>query len=39
VLGRPSQDDGGKLLWENKAAAKVAEIEPDGEKVGRIICY
>lgn len=39
VLGRPSQDEGGKLLWESKAAAKVAEIEPDGEKVGRIICY
>jgi len=39
VLGKPWYEENGRFFWGNKYGDNVAEIEPDGEKVGKITCF
>ena len=39
VLGKPWYEEDGRFFWDNKYGDHVAEIEPDGEKVGKITCF
>ena len=39
VLGKPWYEEDGRFFWGNKYGDRVAEIEPDGEKVGKITCF
>ena len=38
VLGEPWYEKNGRFFWDDKYGDHVAEIEPDGEKVGKITC-
>jgi hypothetical protein len=39
VLGKPWHEENGRFFWSNKYGDHVAEIERDGEKVGKITCF
>ena len=39
VLGEPWYEKNGRFFWDDKYGDHVAEIEPDGEKVGKITCF
>jgi hypothetical protein len=39
VLGEPGREENGRFIWTGKASGYIAEIERDGEKVGKITCF